>query len=142
MAASHALVKRRHGLVGTANLHLEEGRLVAVAALGRALHAALLRIVPGAGAAKDVLLFLALVDAPREDGLGDCVLKGTGAAFEAVGALRRQGDGEDVCAVRADCWTLAGFSLLAGEGGTERTEEHGGRIALRRLAAGERIEVE
>ncbi|KND89861.1 hypothetical protein TOPH_05486 [Tolypocladium ophioglossoides CBS 100239] len=102
MATGHALVEARHGLVGTADLDLEEGGLVAVAAVGRALHAALLRIVPGAGPAEDVLLLLALVDAPREDGLGDGVLEGAGAAFEAVGAHVGEGDGEDVGAVRAD----------------------------------------
>lgn len=87
MPTSHALVKRSHGLVGTANLHLEKRRLVAVAPLGRTLHGALLRIIPCAGPAKDVFLFLALVHAPREDGLGDGVFKRTGAAFEAVCAL-------------------------------------------------------
>lgn len=103
MTASHALVEARHGLVGTANLDLEEGGLVAVAVVGGTLHGALLRIVPGTGPAKDVLLFLALVDAAREDGLGDCVLKGTCPALEAVRVLVREGDCEDVCAVRADC---------------------------------------
>lgn len=102
VAAGHALVETRHGLVGAANLDLEEGGLVAVAPLAGALHAALLRIVPGARAAKDVLSLLALKGAPREDGLGDCVLKGARAALEPVGALYGEGDGENVCAVRAD----------------------------------------
>lgn len=98
----HALVETRHGLVGTADLHLEEGSLVAVAAFGRALHAALLRVVPGAGPAKDVLLLNPLVDAAREDGLGDLVLEGAGAALEAVGSRVGQGHGEDVGAMGAD----------------------------------------
>jgi hypothetical protein len=87
MATSHTLIKRRHGLIRTANLHLEKRRLVAVAPLGRTLHSALLRIIPCAWPAKDVFLFFALVDASREDGLGDGVFKWTGAAFEAVCAL-------------------------------------------------------
>lgn len=104
MTAGHALVEARHGLVGAADLDLVKGGLEAVARLGRTLHAGLLRIVPGAGPAKDVLLFLALVDAPREDGLRDGVLKRACAALEAVGALIGAGDGEDVGAMGAD-WT-------------------------------------
>lgn len=102
MSASHALVKARHGLVGTSNLDLEEGGLVAVAALVGALDAALLRIVPGSGPAEDVLLLDALVHAAREDGLGDVVLEGAGSALEAVGARVCEGDGEDVGAMGAD----------------------------------------
>ncbi|PWI70105.1 Mediator of RNA polymerase II transcription subunit 31 [Purpureocillium lilacinum] len=86
VAARHALVEARHGLVGTADLDLEEGGLVAVAAVVGALHAALLRIVPGARPAEDVLLLLALVDAPREDGLRDAVLEGARPALESVEA--------------------------------------------------------
>lgn len=52
-------VERSHGLVCTPNLHLEESRLVPVAVGPGALHAALLRIIPGAGTAKDILLLLA-----------------------------------------------------------------------------------
>lgn len=101
--ASHALVETRHRLISTANLHLKEGGLVAIAALGGALHAALLRIVPGARSAKDVLLLDPLVHAPREDGFRDVMFKGTCAAFETVGARGRQRHGEDVGTMRADC---------------------------------------
>lgn len=87
VSAGHALVEARHGLIGTANLDLEEGGLVAVAALVGALHAALLRIVPGARSAKDILLLLALEGAAREDGLRDVVLEGARPALEAVRAL-------------------------------------------------------
>lgn len=104
MPTGHALIEARHGLVSTADLDLEEGGLVAVAALGGALHAALLRIVPRARPAEDVVLFRALKGAPREDGLRDGVLEGARATLEAVGALVRQGDGQDVGAVRTDCW--------------------------------------
>lgn len=107
MPALHALVKARHGLVRAANLDLVKRRLAPVALLVGALHRRLLRIVPRAGPAKDVLLFLALVDAPREDGLGDAVLEGAGAALEAVGAEVGAGDGEDVGARGADWYALA-----------------------------------
>lgn len=103
MAAGHALVEARHGLVGASNLDLVKRGLEAVAIVGRALHASLLRIVPRAGPAEDVLLFLALVVAPREDRLGDGVLKRAGAALEAIVALVGAGDGEYVGAMWADC---------------------------------------
>ena len=61
-----------------------------------------MRIVPGARPAEDVLALLALKGAAREDGVGDGVLVGACAALEAVRAVERQGDGQDVCAVRAD----------------------------------------
>lgn len=102
VATRHALVETRHGLIGTADLHLEEGSLVAIAAPGRALHSALLRVVPGARTAEDVLPLDALVQAAREDGLGDLVLEGAGAALEAVGPRVGQGHGEDVGAMGAD----------------------------------------
>lgn len=102
MAAGHALVEARHGFVGAADLDLVKGSLETVAGVGGTLHAGLLRIVPGAWTAKDVLLFLSLVDAPREDGLCDGVLKRAGAALEAVRALVGPRDGEDVGAVGAD----------------------------------------
>src|SRR5690242_5079971 len=86
--ARHALEETRHGLVGAADLDLEKGRLVAVAAVGRALDAALLRIVPGARPAKDVVLLLALKSPAGEDGVGDGVLERAGSALEAVGADR------------------------------------------------------
>lgn len=66
-----------------------------------------MRIIPRARPAKDVLLFLALKHAAREDGLGDGVLKRTGAALEAVGALVCEGHGEDVGALRADYITIS-----------------------------------
>lgn len=104
---SHALEEAGHGFIRTSNLHLEKCSLVAVAAFGRTLRAALLRIIPRARPAKDVLLFLALKYAAREDGLGDGVLKRTGAALEAVGALVCEGHGEDVGALRADYITIS-----------------------------------
>lgn len=103
LPAGHALVETRHRLVGAADLYLVKGGLVAVAAVGRALHLALLRVVPGARAAEDVVLLRALKGPPGEDGLGDLVLEGAGAAFEAVVPRVCEGDGEDVCAVGADC---------------------------------------
>lgn len=102
MPASHALVKARHRLVSTADLHLEEGGLVPIAAAVGALHAPLLRIIPGTRSAKDVLLLNTLVYTPREDGLGDVVLERTRAALESVGPAVGQGNGKDVGAVRAD----------------------------------------
>lgn len=99
---SHALEEARHGLIRTPNLHLIEGCFVAVASICGTLNAALLRIVPRAGTTKDVFLFFALKDASREDGLGNGVFEGTGAALETVGALVRERDGEDVGALGAD----------------------------------------
>jgi hypothetical protein len=98
----HTLIEACHRLIRTANLHLEERRLVTIAALGRTLHSALLCVVPRAGTAKDIFTLLTLVDTPRVDGFGDCVFEGTGAAFEAVGAVEGEGDGEDVGAMGAD----------------------------------------
>lgn len=103
MTACHALEETRHRLISTSNLHLEKGRLLASAAFVRALRLGFLRVVPGSRAAKDVLALLALKDTPREDRVGDGVFVGTCAALEAVCAIERQGDGQDVCAVRTDC---------------------------------------
>lgn len=61
MSTGHALVETRHGLIGTSDLDLEEGSLIAVAAAVGALHPTLLRIVPGSRSAKDVLLLDTLV---------------------------------------------------------------------------------
>lgn len=108
MSACHALEEARHGLVGAADLDLEKGSLVAIAALGWALGAALLRIVPGARPAEDVLLLDALVGAAREDGRVNGVLEGARPALEAVGAFRRQRHGQDVGAVGADCGQATG----------------------------------
>lgn len=99
----HALEETRHRLISTSNLHLEKRRLLAIAAFVRALRLRLLRVVPGSRAAKDVLALLALKDTPRKDRVGDGVFVGTCAALEAVCAVERQGDGQDVCAVRTDC---------------------------------------
>lgn len=99
---SHALEEARHGLIRTPNLHLIEGCFVAVAPICGTLNAALLRIVPRAGTTEDVFLFFALKDASREDGLGNGVFEGTGAALETVGALVRERDGEDVGALGAE----------------------------------------
>jgi hypothetical protein len=102
MLTRHAPEETRHRLIRTANLDLVERGLLPVAALGRTLHATLLRILPALGSAKDVVLLFALEAPAREDGLGDGVLVGAGAALETVGALRGEGDGEDVGAVWAD----------------------------------------
>lgn len=98
----HALEETRHRLISTSNLHLEKRRLLAIAAFVRALRLGLLRVVPGSRPAKDVLALLALKDTPRKDGVGDGVFVGTCAALEAVCAVERQGDGQDVCAVRTE----------------------------------------
>lgn len=137
VSASHALVEARHGLVGTADLDLEESGLVAVTALVGALDAALLRIVPGSRPAEHVLLLDALVHAAREDGLGDVVLEGAGAALEAVGARVCEGDGEDVGAMGADYQWLA---RLGGEVRMSLTEQHDGgllgtRVDSKKLSA-------
>lgn len=102
MATSHTLEETRHGLISTSNLHLVERGLIAIAFVGRALYAGLLSVIPSSGTTKDVFLLFALVVASREDGLGDCVFKGTGAAFETVGSGVCERDGEDICAMRAD----------------------------------------
>ena len=102
------LEEARHGLVGAADLDLEEGGLVAVAALARTLRLALLGVVPGARPAEDVLALLADELAAREDGHGDVLLVGAGAALEAVGPARLRGrDGQDVVALWTDCLVLA-----------------------------------
>lgn len=125
MAAGHAHEETRHGLIGTADLDLVEGGLVAVAAVGRALDAALLRVVPGSGSTEDVLALLALVLAAREDGLGDVVLKWACSALEAVRAAVGQRHCQDVGAVRADCAELVVSRVEIKVSQVEkRTEEH------------------
>lgn len=91
-----------HGLVGTADLDLEEGGLLAVAALGRALGLALLRVVPSSRPTEDILPLLAVEDAARVERLGDGVLVGAGPALEAVEPVVHGRHGQDVCAVGAD----------------------------------------
>jgi hypothetical protein len=86
----HTLIKARHRLISTPNLHLEERRLITIASLSRTLHPALLGVIPRSGTAENILTLFPLVHAPRVDGLGDCVLERAGSAFEAVGAV----DGE------------------------------------------------
>lgn len=103
MAARHAHVETGHRLISTTNLHLVKGSLVAIAAVGRALDAALLCVVPGTRTTKDIFALWAGEFTARVDGIGDGVLVGACAAFEAVGAAVGQRDGEDVGAVRADC---------------------------------------
>lgn len=102
MTTGHALEETRHGLISTSNLDLVERRLVAIAFVSRALYTSFLSIIPSSWTTKDVFLFFALVVASREDGFGNCVFKGTGAAFETVGSGICERDGEDVGAVRAD----------------------------------------
>lgn len=121
MTAGHALVEACHRLISTADLDLEERGLVAITPIIGALDLALLRIVPGAGAAKDIFPLDTLIHSSREDGLGDVVLEGAGAALEAVGSCVCEGDGEDVCAMGAD-WSegwvsleQAGASILGGD---------------------------
>lgn len=94
-----------HRLISTTNLDLEEGGLLAVAAVLGTLCARLVGIVPLARSAKDVLTLLALKVAARVDWLGDGVLKGAGSALEAIAHAGVGGDGEDVGAVGAD-WVL------------------------------------
>jgi hypothetical protein len=99
----------RHRLISTANLHREEGGLVPVAGRVAALNLLLLRVVPCARTAEDVLLLLAREVASAEDRLLDRVLVRTGPAFEAVAARLHRRDGEDVGAVRAD-WGERGLA--------------------------------
>lgn len=94
-----------HGLISTADLDLEEGRLRAIAALGRALNLALLRVVPRARPAKDVLSLPPGEDAARVQRLGDGIFVGAGSTLETVHSIVHGGHGEDVCAVGAD-WTM------------------------------------
>lgn len=101
----HALEETRHRLISTSNLHLEERRLLAGASFIRALRLGLLRVVPGSRTAKDVLALLALKDTAREDRVGDGVFVRACATLEAICAVERQGDGQDICAMRADCVT-------------------------------------
>jgi hypothetical protein len=105
VTAGHALVETRHGLISTANLNLEESCLVAFTSLVGALNTTLLRIVPSARTAKDVLLLDTLIHSSRKDGLGDVMFERAGSAFETVGSCTCEGDGEDVCAMGAD-WSL------------------------------------
>lgn len=100
--ASHTLEETRHRLIRTSNLDLEKRRLIAITPISRTLRAALLRIIPSSRTTKDVLLLFALKDAPRVNRFGNGMLEGTGAAFETVGALVCEGDGEDVGALGAD----------------------------------------
>lgn len=92
----------RHGLISTANLHLEEGCLSAIAILCGALYFALLRVVPSSRATKDILPLLALEVAAREQRFGNSVLVRTCAALEAVVAVFHGRDGQDIGAVGAD----------------------------------------
>lgn len=96
------LEETRHGLISTANLHLEKGSFFAIAAFGRTLHLALLRVIPCARSAKDIFSLLAVEDTTRVEGLGDGVFVGAGAALEAVEAVVHGGHGEDVGAVGTD----------------------------------------
>src|SRR3569833_250597 len=99
------LVEARHGLVGRADLHLVESCIFALALLGRAWDLCLMRVVPRARPAEDVLLLLLLELAPLVQGLLDDELVGARPAFEPVPPrLRVHRYGEDVCALRAD-WT-------------------------------------
>lgn len=102
MAAGHALEKACHRLIGTANLDLEEGSLFAITSISRALSRPLLRIVPGAGATKDIFPLDTLVQSSRKDRLGNVVFERAGTALESVGPRACEGDGEDVCAMGAE----------------------------------------
>lgn len=105
MTTGHALVKTRHGLISTTNLDLEECCLISLAPFVGTLNTTLLRIVPGARTAKDILLLDTLVHPSRKDGLGDVMFERASSAFETVGSCICEGDGEDVCAMGAD-WSL------------------------------------
>ena len=125
MSARHTFIETRHRFVCTADLHLEEGRLVAIAAIVGALHATLLRIVPRARTAKDIFTLLALEFASRVYCVDNGVLVGTGSALETIGASVCEGYGEDVRAVGADC-TVS--NILYNRAGV-LTEKHGGWFA-------------
>lgn len=109
--ASTYLIKPRHRLIRTPNLHLKERRLITIASLLRTLHLRLIRIIPRARPSKNIFpllshIVLALVEALLEE-----VLVGAGLALHAVvgfgGAVVVVGDegagyGEDVAAGGAD----------------------------------------
>lgn len=116
MTACHALEETRHRLISTSNLHLEKGRLLANAAFVRTLRLGLLRVIPGSRPTKDVLALFAFKDTPRKDRVGDGVFVRACAALETVCAVERQGDGQDVCAVRTDCVAR----VLVRRGGREK----------------------
>ena len=97
------LVERRHGLISTTNLNLEECRLVAVASSAVTLDLALLCIVPCAWTAKHVFLFLAREVLAGVDGFVDGMLVRAGSALEPVATCVRSGEDEEVGAKRADC---------------------------------------
>lgn len=131
VTAGHALEETRHRLISTSNLHLEERRLLAVASFVRALRLGLLRVVPGPRAAKDVLALLALKDSAGKDRIGNGVFVRACAALETVCAVERQGDGQDVCAVRADY--IGGNSRSDGK--TEKCSTGCGIMCLQRSMA-------
>ena len=96
------LIKSSHRLISTANLQLKESRLIPLTVGRRARHAALLRIAPGPGPAKDVLALLLGEVLARIDGHVDGVLVGARAALEPVAARVHPGEDEQVGAVGAD----------------------------------------
>jgi hypothetical protein len=92
-----------HGLVGAPYLDLEEGGLVAIAVVSRALDPLLLRVVPRAGSADDVLALPPRELRLRVDGLIDVVDVRARSALEPISPdCRRLRDGQDVGAVRTD----------------------------------------
>lgn len=97
------LVERRHRLISTANLNLEEGCLVSVACSAVTLDLALLCIVPCAWTTKHVFLLLAWEVLARIDGLVDGVLVRAGSALEPVATRVRSREDEQVGAEGADC---------------------------------------
>lgn len=100
------LEERGHGLIGAADLDLEVGSLGAVTALGRALGLGLVGVVPRLWPAKDVVALLLGECAARVDGIGDGMLVGAGSALEAVLAVVHYRDGQEIGAVRTNCWDV------------------------------------
>ena len=94
------LKERRHGLVGTPDLHLEEGGLGAVATLLGTLHLGLGGVGPVRGAYL-VLFGLALEVRARVHGVCDGVDVWAGPALEAVVAAAGA-DGEEGAVIGAD----------------------------------------
>lgn len=97
------LVKSRHRLIRTTNLHLEERGLIAIAAAPWTLYAALLCIVPGAWSSKHVFFLLVGEILARVDGPINGVLIGAGSALQSVVAGVHPGEDEEVGTIGTDC---------------------------------------
>jgi hypothetical protein len=78
------LIKTRHRLIRTPNLHLKVRCLIAVTAFSRTLHLPLLRIIPRARPAEYIFAFCSREGFALEVAFGEEVLVGAGQTFEAV----------------------------------------------------------